>query len=780
MNPQIDKDALKARLGLSAFESLCDDAGLTLKGNRCGCPVEGCQDDHKGLSVQLYAFGRNGEFRWHCHRCDKSGDVIEFAKEVWSCDFPEACQRLGGDATPKLAIVKPKMLPGPIVAAPGDLLPATVAKIWQEMATSLPEGEAYLTTERGIHGPYNQELIRFAHPAMKSKEAGWWHKEHLVVCMATRDVNGQFGTIQCRRIKAKGDKAKVSGLKGQIGRPHYFGRPDLIEAADVVCVTEGMMDTASVAEWAEHSKAVIVGAPGKNYIPKLAHALRDAGISVEGKTFVLFPQNDRPQNQSRTQFSALAAALKNGGATIMWVNTPAEYTDVADWRCLARASVPEWPPYKEETREPDSPVSGVAEVQTTSEKGGISVLAWLSDTAKRSAVMQWAAAHDAKFSVNDEFWFNELENAEMVGKRRLTDSDVFFLKISIEAVGMAVGGQKLEAITEKAVYGAVQWLCRNKVINEAAEWVKGLKWDGKARIRFMARGVLGVKESIEEEFVYKWMLAAVKRITSPGCKFDSMLVLQGKTGAGKSLFFSAIGGKWFSDKAISMSHKNDSERMTLRTAWIFEMSELTSMRGAASVEHVKQFLAEQDDSFRAPYGKIWVKLPRHAIFGGTCNPGEIPYESAMQRRLWTVRVNDVIDLDWVKENREQLFAEAYEMAVVFGEDINIDKSLYAIAAEHVATFMASEADEQWAGRISAYINLPENEMRDFFPTHELADNALHYPIHLKADGNKLAAVMKSLGFEKSRARSGGPDSDGNKSVQRGWKRIGPGVNGTGL
>lgn len=45
----------------------------------------------------------------------------------------------------------------------------------------------------------------------------------------------------------------------------------------------------------------------------------------------------------------------------------------------------------------------------------------------------------------------------------------------------------------------------------------------------------------------KMMVAAVARVYRPGVKFDSVVVLNGPQGMGKSSFFARLGGRWFSD-----------------------------------------------------------------------------------------------------------------------------------------------------------------------------------------------------------------------------------------
>ena len=49
----------------------------------------------------------------------------------------------------------------------------------------------------------------------------------------------------------------------------------------------------------------------------------------------------------------------------------------------------------------------------------------------------------------------------------------------------------------------------------------------------------------------KTLIGAIQRVWEPGCKFDTVLVLDGKPGIGKSTLLRKLGGKWFSDSSGS-------------------------------------------------------------------------------------------------------------------------------------------------------------------------------------------------------------------------------------
>ena len=54
----------------------------------------------------------------------------------------------------------------------------------------------------------------------------------------------------------------------------------------------------------------------------------------------------------------------------------------------------------------------------------------------------------------------------------------------------------------------------------------------------------------------KTLVAAIARIYRPGIKFDSILVLNGDQGMGKSALFTILGKEWFSD-SLSISDMKD-------------------------------------------------------------------------------------------------------------------------------------------------------------------------------------------------------------------------------
>ena len=70
----------------------------------------------------------------------------------------------------------------------------------------------------------------------------------------------------------------------------------------------------------------------------------------------------------------------------------------------------------------------------------------------------------------------------------------------------------------------------------------------------------------------KSFVAAVARAYDPGVKYDTMPVLSGPTGGGKSTLLDVMGGIWFTDSIKSFEGKEAAEM--LQGAWLVEIAEL--------------------------------------------------------------------------------------------------------------------------------------------------------------------------------------------------------------
>ncbi|MGX7714781.1 VapE domain-containing protein [Enterococcus faecium] len=137
----------------------------------------------------------------------------------------------------------------------------------------------------------------------------------------------------------------------------------------------------------------------------------------------------------------------------------------------------------------------------------------------------------------------------------------------------------------------------------------------------------------------KMMVAAVARIVYPGTKFDSVLILNGPQGIGKSTFFAKLAGDWFSDSLTLTDMKDKAGPEKLQGYWILELGELAGMR-KTDVEVVKSFISRSDDKYRASYGVNVESHPRQCIIVGSTNAESgFLRDITGNRRFWPVRIS---------------------------------------------------------------------------------------------------------------------------------------------
>ncbi len=234
-------------------------------------------------------------------------------------------------------------------------------------------------------------------------------------------------------------------------------------------------------------------------------------------------------------------------------------------------------------------------------------------------------------------------------------------------------------------------------------------WDGIERIDELLIKYMGAKDSDYTRAVTrKTLCAAVARVFEPGIKFDSMLVLNGPQGIGKSTFFTRLGGRWFSDSLSISDMRDKTAAEKLQGYWIVEIGELAGIR-KIDVETVKSFLSRPDDKYRASYGYNVESHPRQCIVVGSTNAEHgFLRDITGNRRFWPVKVNISKYKPWDIKDEEvdQIWAEALAKYIM-GEPLYLDSKLEKQA--EIAQKEALETDER-EGIIREYLDtlLPQN------------------------------------------------------------------------
>ena len=189
------------------------------------------------------------------------------------------------------------------------------------------------------------------------------------------------------------------------------------------------------------------------------------------------------------------------------------------------------------------------------------------------------------------------------------------------------------------------------------QYLEGLAWDGVERLSTASADLLGASAPVENTMLRAWFVAAVARALQPGCKVDTVLVLVGPQGYYKSSFFAALAGDgWFTDSHVDLSSKDI--YLQLARSWVVEWGEIERITGRRGSDEVKSFLSSRSDTFRPPYGRAVVTVPRSCVIVGSTNEDAFLQDPTGSRRFWCLRVTRCIDTAAVAAARDQIWAEA--------------------------------------------------------------------------------------------------------------------------
>jgi predicted P-loop ATPase len=303
---------------------------------------------------------------------------------------------------------------------------------------------------------------------------------------------------------------------------------------------------------------------------------------------------------------------------------------------------------------------------------------------------------------------------------------------------------------------AVTVAAHDNKLHPVREWLLGLEWDKVSRIDNWLSVYAHVHDTAYSRACGRKLLcAAVARVLNPGCKFDHVVVLEGDQGIGKSMLCKILGGEWYGDFVVDPHNKDTIA--ALQGKWIVELSEMEVTK-RADANALKAFISRQSDKVRLAYGRMALEFPRQCVFIGSINPegdGTWLKDGTGNRRFWPVRIAGRVDMQGLKDVREQLFAEAVERLRA-GESLYMDtkeleKDARTEAAERYSAHPWTEAIAAWIRANITAKGLNFVSSRDVF-VGALGglDKSFDHRSQIW-----IAGIMKSLGWEKTQGEDVG-------------------------
>ncbi len=241
--------------------------------------------------------------------------------------------------------------------------------------------------------------------------------------------------------------------------------------------------------------------------------------------------------------------------------------------------------------------------------------------------------------------------------RQLVDNDYTAVCIWLNDFGIT-------SVQKSTVIDAVQAVCAQQTFNPLMDYFRGIQKqypeDDKLLDDWMCR-FLGVKVSSEDERKYitavsrLMLIQAVARAKKPGCKADSVIVLEGQQGTGKSTALRVLfSDEYFGDQLPHMASKDASSY--LKGKWCVELAELDFKR-KTEVETIKAFISRLTENYRPAFGREEIEVARTCVFIGTTNSDNYLSDETGNRRFLPVKTTS-IDIDNLGEHRDRLWAAA--------------------------------------------------------------------------------------------------------------------------
>ena len=260
-------------------------------------------------------------------------------------------------------------------------------------------------------------------------------------------------------------------------------------------------------------------------------------------------------------------------------------------------------------------------------------------------------------------WLNRLGYNTFDGRVTLDKQDITVRQIA-EMAAWAVDFLKWEYEPKRDMLEeAITEAAKTRPWNPIADELRGLTWDGRDRIKKFAEALSNGEApgglDLDRAILRKWLVGYIARGLDPGCQLDTMLCLSEREGGGfKTTFCRVMAGspERFSD-APGFGSDKDSSMLRVGTR-VVELGEGVAVR-KSDKQTLKLDLSRTDDHFRPPFGRVTERRKRGFVYVLTANEQAV-FRSDQDglRRVWPMWCKESIDIEWIRENREQLLAQA--------------------------------------------------------------------------------------------------------------------------
>lgn len=284
------------------------------------------------------------------------------------------------------------------------------------------------------------------------------------------------------------------------------------------------------------------------------------------------------------------------------------------------------------------------------------------------------------------------------------------------------------------------------------------RWDGVSRFAGIAKRYFGTDNPLHQRYLECVLVGTVARSNEPGCKFDTLLVLHGEQGLGKSTWFrKMVSNDFFCDDMGDFKDKD--ERIKMHQSVWTEWAEIENNISRSTSGKTKAFITTQTDNIRPPYAQRSSPYPRMSVLVGSTNRTDFNHDETGARRFMVIPVLQPIPVDLVDKERDQLWGEAvalYEQGHQFHLSREEQQQANILNEEFTDRSYLQDLLEEF---VTNKDEVTTQEIKEWLDSKEDEKSRIGEFSRLERDIKK---VMTALGFKHRRWHQNGIKRSGYK------------------
>ena len=255
----------------------------------------------------------------------------------------------------------------------------------------------------------------------------------------------------------------------------------------------------------------------------------------------------------------------------------------------------------------------------------------------------------------------------------------------------------------------------SKIIDPLYDYFTTLpEWDGTDYLSQLAETVTVEegKEELWKKYLTTWLLGSVSCALNPASVNQTVLILQGTQGIGKTSWISRLVPKSLKDYYYlgELDPENKDSRLIIYRNFIVNLDEMIAYKGK-KLFALKSLITESYTKIRPPYGRIEMTYIKRSSFAGSLNPLEFLDDSTGTRRFLVVHAVKTdfrhnIDMDKVFAQLYHLYKKGeksyfnYEESLQITENNQLFETTTAEEEKLIKHFKPAEATDMNAKYLS--------------------------------------------------------------------------------